>query len=107
MFEQLGGCVILHAGPLKTAQTPYSQHTGDQWELCRRWGPFQSDVGAVDDAELPGPGQRAAAVNGTGATAPAAVPLRPGAPYLQTAERQKQTGKEVEPRDADAMFSLG
>lgn len=87
--------------------TLYSQHIGGQRDVGRRWGPLQSDVGAVDDAGLLGPRRRAAAVNGTGAAAIAAVPLRPGAPYLQAAKRHKQTGKETKPRDADAMFSLG
>eukprot|EP00064_Thunnus_orientalis_P015453 superscaffoldBa00002865_g15506 len=83
----------------------YLQHVGGQRDVG--WGPLQPDVGAVDDAGRLGPRQRAAAVNGTGAAAPAAVPLRPGAPYLQAAERHKQTGNETKPRDADAMFSLG
>lgn len=85
----------------------YLQHAGGKRHVRRRWGPLQPDVGAVDDAGLLGPRQRAAAVNGTGAAGPAAVPLRPEAPYLQAAERHKQTGNEAKPRDADAMFSLG
>lgn len=85
----------------------YLQHVGGQRDVCRRWGPFQPDVRAVDDAGRLWPRQRATAVDGTGAAAPAAVPLRPGAPCLQAAERHKHTGKEAKPRDADAMFSLG
>lgn len=83
----------------------YLQHIGGQRDLFRRRGPFQPDVGAVDDAGLLGP--RTAAVNGTGTAALAAVRLRRGAPYFQAAERHKQTGKETKPREADAMFSLG
>lgn len=85
----------------------YSQHAGGRRDVGRSWGPLQPDVGAVDDAGRLEHGRRAAAVNGTRAASPAAVPLRPGAPRLQAAERHEQTGKEAKPRDADAMFSLG
>lgn len=97
----------VHQYPPQPVQTLHLQHVGGQRDVCRCWGPLQPDVGAVDDAGLLGPRQRAAAVNGTGAATPAAVPLRPGAPCLQAADRHKQTGKEAKPRDADAMFSLG
>lgn len=83
-----------------------SQHADELRQVPRRWGPLQPDVGAVDDAELLGPRGRTAAVNGTGAAVPAAEPIRSGAPSLQAAERHKQTGKEAEARDADAMMSL-
>lgn len=84
----------------------YLQHISGQRDVRRCRGPLQPDVRAVDDEGRLGPRLRAAAVNGTRA-APAAVPLRPGAPCLQAAERHKQTEKDAKPRDADAMFSLG
>lgn len=96
--------------PLSTAGPgPYLQHISGQRDVCRRWGPLQPEVGAVDDAGRLGPRQRAAAVVRTRAAVPGgSVPLRPvGAPRLQAAERHEQTGEDAEPRRADAMFSLG
>lgn len=98
----------LSTGDLLQPDLLYLQYAGGQRDVCGRWGPLQPDVGAVDNAgRLLGPRERAAAVNGTGAAGPAAVPLRPGAPCLQAAQQHEQTGKEAIPRCADAMFSLG
>lgn len=101
-------CSIYHVvHPCNPPPSLHLQHGGVRREVHRCRGPLQPEVGAVDGAGRQGPRRRAAAVDGTGAAAPAAVPRRPGAPCPQATEHHKQTGEEAKPRDADAMFSLG